>query len=164
MAKLNLLLDETAEKQNYFSAEAISKAVCGVLKQRSRYAIEVSFVSGEEIKKINNEQRGIDKVTDVLSFPMLDGIRGKSVKIADFPLDYDEELGAIFMGSIVICLKRAKEQAEEYGHSEKREINYLLVHGILHLFGYDHMTDEDKAQMRDLEEKIMAKLNLTRDI
>lgn len=164
MAKLNLLLDETAEKQNYFDVEAISKAVCRVLKQCSRYAIEVSFVNDEEIKKINDEQRGIDKVTDVLSFPMLDGIRGKSVKIADFPLDYDEELGSIFMGSIVICLKRAKEQAEEYGHSEKREINYLLVHGILHLFGYDHMTDEDKAQMRDLEEKIMTKLNLTRDV
>lgn len=164
MAKLTLVTDDTVEKPNSLDAELIGKAVCSVLKQRGRYAIEVSFASDEEIKQINNEQRGIDEVTDVLSFPMLDGIRGKSVKISDFPLDYDEDLNAVFMGSIVICLKKAKEQAKEYGHSEKREINYLLVHGILHLFGYDHMTDEDKTQMRDLEEKIMAKLDLTRDV
>lgn len=160
MAKLQLI----TEKNDYFDSEEVGKAVCSVLSQRSRYSIEVSFVTEEEIKEINKEQRGVDSVTDVLSFPMIDGIRGKSVRIADFPLDYDDETDTLFMGSIIICLQRAKEQAEEYGHSEKREITYLLVHGILHIFGYDHMIEEDKAQMRELEEKIMAKLNLKRDI
>ena len=72
------------------------------------------------------------------------------------------ENGEIFIGSVVICEERAKEQAEEYAHSYRRELNYLVVHGLCHLLGYDHMVEEDKAQMRALEEKVLGKMGITR--
>ena len=74
-----------------------------------------------------------------------------------------DEDGNIFLGSIVICEKRAREQAEEYGHSYMRELHYLAVHGLWHLLGYDHMTEEDKPEMRAKEEKILSKLGITRE-
>jgi probable rRNA maturation factor len=110
---------------------------------------------------LNRELRDTDKVTDVLSFPTLDGIKGKKLLKKDYPYDVDEE-GNLLIGSIAICVKRAKEQAEEYGHSYNRELHYLLVHGIMHCLGYDHMTDEEKAEMREKEACILAKLGITR--
>jgi probable rRNA maturation factor len=77
-------------------------------------------------------------------------------------LDYDEDEKALFLGSIAICTERAKEQAKEYGHSLERELSYLTVHGLCHLFGYDHMTDEDKKQMREKEEQILELVGVTR--
>ncbi|MCD8285910.1 MAG: rRNA maturation RNase YbeY [Clostridia bacterium] len=114
------------------------------------------------IQQLNSEMRGVDSVTDVLSFPSFDGIRGQELKVADCPYDLDED-GSIIIGSIAVCKKRCEEQAEEFGHSYERELNYLVTHGVLHLLGYDHMTDEDKAQMRTLEEQVLAKIGLTRD-
>jgi probable rRNA maturation factor len=70
--------------------------------------------------------------------------------------------GRVFLGSIAVCVKRAKEQAVEYGHSEEREITYLICHGLLHLFGYDHMVDRDKKEMRSLEETIMNNIGIKR--
>lgn len=145
---------------DYIKTEELSTAVCKILKQKEKLYIELNFVSEEEIRTLNGEQRGIDKVTDVLSFPSLDGIRGKILKAKDHPFECDDE--GLFLGSIVICIKRAAEQAEEYGHSLEREFTYLACHGTLHLFGYDHMTDEDKAEMRNLEEKIMDELKIYR--
>ena len=124
-------------------------------------AIELVFVSGEEIRSLNRDMRQTDRVTDVLSFPTLDGIKGKPLKGEDFPYDLDEE-DRLFLGSVVICKERAAEQAEEYGHSLKREMHYLLVHGIMHCLGYDHMTDEDRAEMREKEEFVLKKLGVER--
>lgn len=140
------------------------------LRKRSRAKIEsdcglsaeIIVTDEAEIRRLNAEARGIDAVTDVLSFPSLDGIRGKALKKADFPFEVDED-GNIFLGSIVICEKRAREQAEEYGHSYMRELHYLAVHGLWHLLGYDHMTEEDKPEMRAKEEKILSKLGITRE-
>jgi probable rRNA maturation factor len=125
-------------------------------------AAEVVFVEAEEIQTLNREQRQVDSITDVLSFPTLDGIRGRALHKKEFPYDMDEN-GNLFIGSIVICRQRAREQAEEYGHSYERELYYLLVHGILHCLGYDHMTDEDKAEMREKEEEILGKMGITRE-
>ncbi len=157
MASIKILCD--CPKTDFTNA---AKGVLSVLNQRSKYTVELVFAEEDEIRQVNKEQRGVDEVTDVLSFPTLDGVRGKSIKMSDFPYDYDIENGGIFLGSIMICLQRAKAQAEEFGHSQEREYNYLFVHGLLHLFGYDHMEDEDKKQMRALEEKVMDKLKLTR--
>ena len=101
-------------------------------------------------------------MTDVLSFPALDGIKGKTLKRRDYPCDVDDE-GNLFVGSIAVCKKRAAEQAEEYGHSYRRELNYLLVHGIMHCLGYDHMTEEEKSEMREKEECILGKMGITRE-
>ncbi len=140
----------------------LSKAVYKELKQTSPLTAEVVFVSAEEIQELNKTKRNIDKITDVLSFPTLDGIRGKVLDKKDYLLDLTDDGESIFIGSIAICEEKAKEQALEYGHSINREITYLLCHGLLHLMGYDHETDSDKTQMRALEDKIMDTIKVFR--
>lgn len=149
------------ENSSQIELDVLSKAVYSVTRQVDELSAEVLFVSKEEIKRLNKENRNIDSVTDVLSFPTLDGIRNKAVLKSDFPLDIDDD-DRVFLGSIVVCEERAKEQALEYGHSEKREITYLICHGLLHLLGYDHMTDSDKVEMRKLEDKIMDLIKVYR--
>ena len=143
------------------NAQAIENAMLGFVKSDVPLAVEISFVSAQEIQALNAQTRGIDKVTDVLSYPALDDIRGKALKKKEHLYDIDEE-GNLLLGCIVICLDKAKEQAEEYNHSYNRELHYLLIHGIMHCLGYDHMTDEDKAQMREKEEYVLGKLGITR--
>lgn len=118
----------------------------------SRTEISVSFVEAEEIKRLNAEYRQVDSVTDVLSFPQFDDM-------SDIP-----EEGEICLGDVVICRQRAEEQAAEFGHSFEREIIYLFTHSILHLLGYDHMTDEDKSEMRAREEEVMEYLGIGRQL
>lgn len=125
-------------------------------------AVELVFTDEAGIRKLNAGTRGKDAVTDVLSFPNLDGILQKPIRKEDFPFDTDED-GNLFLGSIVICRERAAQQAEEYGHSLRRELYYLAVHGLCHLLGYDHETDEEKAQMRAREESILSDMDIPRD-
>lgn len=154
-----LCLEEEAVDLQTASLEA---AFSEFIESDAPTTAEVVFTDGEEIRRLNREQRNVDAVTDVLSFPALEGIRGKSLHKKEFPYDVDEE-GNLFLGSVVICRERAREQAAEYGHSYERELHYLLVHGILHCLGYDHMTDEDRAQMREKEELILCKMGITRE-
>ncbi|MGN1060879.1 MAG: rRNA maturation RNase YbeY [Candidatus Coproplasma sp.] len=139
----------------------LEKAFEGEYSSDCPLSLEVIIVDKETIRDLNSRFRSIDRVTDVLSFPTLDNIRGKKLLIADYPYDTDGD-GTLFLGSIAICEEVAKEQAEEYGHSEEREFYYLATHGVCHLLGYDHMTEEDKAEMRVKEERVMAKLGLER--
>ena len=125
-------------------------------------ALEVIFVSEDEIRSLNAQTREIDKVTDVLSYPTLDGIKGKAIKGEEHPFEMDEE-GRLVIGSVAVCIQRAKEQAKEYGHSFERELNYLIVHGAMHCLGYDHMTDDDKAEMREREEFVLTKMGIKRE-
>lgn len=125
-------------------------------------AVELVFTDEAGIRKLNAETRGKDAVTDVLSFPNLDGILQKPIRKEDFPFDTDED-GNLFLGSIVICRERAAQQAEEYGHSLRRELYYLAVHGLCHLLGYDHETEDEKAQMREREEKVLSDMDIPRD-
>ncbi len=150
--------DEAFPPQN---VSALAAAMQGFVQTDVPLAIEFVFVDGKEIRRLNREMRDTDKVTDVLSFPALDGIKGETICGADFPYEIDEE-GNLMLGSVVVCCERAKEQAEEYGHSYERELHYLLVHGIMHCLGYDHMNDTEKAEMREKEEYILAKLGITR--
>lgn len=145
-----------------FDFSALSEAISGEVESDCPLAAEIMLCDEEEIRRLNREMRNIDAVTDVLSFPSIDDIRGAILKKADFPYEIDED-GNLFLGSIAICVKRAEEQAEEYGHSYARELHYLATHGLWHLLGYDHMTDSDKAEMREREEKVLEKLNLKRE-
>ncbi len=140
---------------------ALESAVGERVASNTPLAVELVFVNGEEIQRLNRETRGIDKVTDVLSYPALDLVKGEPLLGEDYPLDIDEE-GNLLIGSIAICTARAREQAEEYGHSYERELHYLLVHGILHCLGYDHMTEEEKSEMRAREEDILGALGIVR--
>ena len=141
---------------------ALEVAFSDVVEADCPLAFEFLLVDEEEICRLNRETRSIDKITDVLSYPSLDGIKGEALYADDYPYELDEE-GRLFMGSVVVCLQRAKEQAEDYGHSVERELHYLLTHGVLHCLGYDHMTDEDKAEMRKKEETILKKLGIVRE-
>ena len=148
-----------------FSSENVKnleKALDGFVSSNVKLAVEIVFVDGDEIRRLNNDNRGIDRVTDVLSFPTMDGIKGQPIYADEHPFEMDEE-DNLLIGSIAVCCDRAKEQAEEYGHSYERELHYLLVHGIMHCLGYDHMTEEDKAEMREREEFVLGKLGIKRD-
>ncbi len=141
---------------------ALEGAFSDVVEADCPLSFEFLLVDEEEIRRLNRETRSIDKVTDVLSYPSLDDIKGEVLRADDYPFEIDEE-GRLFVGSVVVCLQRAKEQAEEYGHSLERELHYLLTHGVLHCLGYDHMTDEDKAEMRGKEEYVLSKLGIVRE-
>ncbi|WP_139904071.1 rRNA maturation RNase YbeY [Clostridium thermarum] len=130
------------------------------------YQISVLLVENEEIRSINWEHRRIDKVTDVLSFPMLDYPSGKVYKEVYTDNNFDSSMldgVELVLGDIVISLERAMEQSIDYGHSFKRELTYLIIHSVLHLLGYDHMQEEDKLRMREREEYILSRFNINRD-
>ena len=137
------------------------QAVEEELGTTERYSVELLFVGEKRIKDTNRAFRGVDRVTDILSFPTTEVYAGDLPKREDYPYEVDED-GNLFLGSLMVCNKRVKQQAKEFGHSEEREINYLLCHGMLHLFGYDHINEEDKRKMREKEEAVMARMNLTR--
>ena len=122
---------------------------------------EIIFIDAEGIRRLNSRTRGIDAVTDVLSYPAFENYPHKPIYVAEHAADTDE-FGCVFIGSVAICVARAREQAREYGHSFGRELNYLAAHGICHLLGYDHIREEDKPAMRALEERVLAKLDLKR--
>lgn len=129
------------------------------------YQISLLFVDNEEIRKINRENRSIDRETDVLSFPMLDYEKDKVYKDMYLDYDFDETFmdgDELVLGDIVLSLEKALEQSKEYNHSFEREVSYLVVHSVLHLLGYDHMEEEEKKIMRNEEEKILSKMNIVR--
>ena len=134
----------------------VAKAVYKTLGQKAFFKAEIVFQDGENMQFLNKTTRGIDSITDVLSYPSMEGIRGKILT----PVECKTELEGkyIFLGSIVLCDEKIKEQAIEYDHSEKREREYLVVHGLLHLFDYDHLNDVDKKEMREKEKEVMKKL------
>ena len=120
--------------------------------------ISLSFVTAEEIHELYRQYRGVDSVTDVLSFPLLEDLN----ELYDTEEGSSEEDEPVALGDVVICLERAEEQAEEFGHSREREIVYLFTHSVLHLLGYDHMEEEEKQEMRSREEEVMTELGLSR--
>ncbi|MFI3168205.1 MAG: rRNA maturation RNase YbeY [Bacillota bacterium] len=136
-------------------AEVISSAVLSVMKIPRKVEIELYFVDSEEIRELNLQSRGIDKATDVLSFPTLE-LFEKSFKVKDYKFDINPETGNLSLGTIIICEEVMNAQSVEYGTGE-REFSYLLTHGTLHLLGYDHMQDEEKKRMREKEEKVLEK-------
>lgn len=109
----------------------------------------IIFVTKEEIHELNKQYRGVDRVTDVISFALEDA---HDVSLSDIRV----------LGDIYICIDRMKEQAIEYNHSETRELSFLTVHGLLHLLGYDHQTKEEEEVMFNLQRKILSDLNINR--
>lgn len=140
----------------------IYKATLKHFKQKDIFLVEAQTVSADEIQRLNRETRGVDSVTDVLSFPSLE-LSSLPVNKADYKEDTDPESGRVILGEIVMCMEKIASQAEEYGHSMVRETGYLFLHGLLHLLGYDHTTDDDRAKMREKEELILGSLKIDRE-
>lgn len=135
----------------YKNYRYLRKVLNGALKHLNinNAVFSIIFVDEDTIQSINKDYRNIDRVTDVISFAFED--TGKLV--------YNN---VRLLGEIYICIPRMKEQAIEYGHSEKRELSFLSVHGLLHLLGYDHMTKEDEKVMFALQELILDEQNIKR--
>lgn len=148
---------------------AIKRLLQGALKylgQPSRdIEMSVSIVSPEEIQRLNKEFRNVDAVTDVLSFPTFDNPTRQILSVVTCSADaINPATGKINIGDVIICLDRAKEQAVSYGHSLKRELSFLALHGMLHLLGYDHIEPYDEKQMNELQDTILNKMHLTREV
>ena len=142
--------------------EAIIKAVveeCFKIEKMedTKLYISITLTTPENIKKYNKQFRNIDQETDVLSFPMFE--KGELEEI----IKNNNHKNADILGDMVISIPRVKKQAEEYGHSFERELAYMVVHSFYHLIGYDHIKEEDKKLMREKEEFVLNRLNITRD-
>lgn len=142
--------------------EQFQRVICAVLDAETVSCdceVNVLVTDDAAIHEINLDMRGVDRPTDVLSFPMFDLTPGEKPTGEDA----DPATGLVPLGDMVISLERARAQAAEFGHSVRREVCYLTVHSVLHLLGYDHMDEgEMKAQMRGREEAILAELGITR--
>ena len=148
-------MNDTDTPITYKLKRLVRRAVCESLEYESFYndaEVSVTFTDNEGIRALNAEYRGIDKETDVLSFPLTDFEGGEEP-----PADE----AAISLGDIVVSLEKARTQAEEFGHSFQREVAFLCVHSMLHLLGYDHVdSDEDDAEMRRRQSEILVKMGL----
>lgn len=128
--------------------------------------VSVTLTTGEEVKRLNQEFRGIDKTTDVLSFPM-----AEYENPADFSFlekegadDYfNPETGEFLLGDIVLSVEKIREQAEAYGHCLKRELAFLTAHSMLHLMGYDHIEEDERALMEERQRLLMKTLDIPRE-
>ncbi len=114
--------------------------------------VSVTLTDDEKIRVINREHRNIDKPTDVLSFP----------QYTPEEIDTFESNDEVVLGDIVISAERARAQSIEYGHSYTRELAFLAVHSVLHLLGYDHMTEEEDKAMREMQKFVLDSINITR--
>ncbi len=123
--------------------------------------VGVTLVDAARIREMNREYRHIDRPTDVLSFPMLEYAAPEDFShVTDD--DFNPDSGELILGDIVLCAEKIKEQAAEYGHSELREFAFLIVHSMLHLFGYDHESDAEREAMEQRQREIMDALEIAR--
>lgn len=152
MEQIEIITDGIEEKIEY--KEIIKEVLSKCFKEEelgNHISITVTLTNPENIRNINRKYRQIDNPTDVLSFPMYEKEEISEVK---------QQKYEVILGDIVISIPKVEEQAEEYGHSFKRELSYMVVHGFYHLMGFDHMKEEEKAEMREKEENILGKLNI----
>ncbi|MBR6488392.1 MAG: rRNA maturation RNase YbeY, partial [Clostridiales bacterium] len=150
----------------------LAEAICSedylslqVLHTMKEAYVTLTFVTPDEIREVNSEQRGMDKETDCLSFPMFDIKNGTFSEIpsaGDYETDEDGN-EALCYGDILINLSAAKTQSEQFGHSFEREVIFLVAHSLLHLFGYDHIEKKDEAVMISKQKRLMAALGLAFD-
>jgi len=171
MKELNINIDLDDEVVNYCSnkiesdikiKEYIYSIVEAVANEENldfeEISVSISSASKEDIRKINKEYRDIDKVTDVLSFPIFTKEELKDI----MNKEVDKKIKHIELGDIILCLDVVEEQSIEYGTGFLREILYMITHGMCHLVGYDHIEPEDKKEMRTKEEKILKRIGVER--
>ena len=155
--KINLVFEQLS-LQKFTISSIIRKCIQETLRAEgiaTKCEINVLVTNDAGIQTINRESRGIDRPTDVLSFPMFQLEAGNPPK--DWAAYEDPETGLVPLGDMCISLERAMAQAQEFGHSVRREVGYLTIHSMLHLLGYDHLDEgEQKRQMRAREETIAA--------
>ena len=166
---MTLFLENETDKIFTFDVEETARQVIeGVLDMEDcpyETQVNVLLTDNEGIREYNREYRSIDRETDVLSFPNLEfetpGVyEVKEEQEADC---FDPDTGELILGDIIISVDRVAEQAESYGHSQRREFAFLVAHSMLHLSGYDHMESEEAKVMEAKQEQVLQKLGITRD-
>ena len=160
-------IENETEEQFQFDYEELIRSVIGAALEYEAcpYDAEVEIVLTDNagIHEINLQQRNIDRPTDVLSFPMAEYETPADFDGLEAQEDvYDPDSGEYMMGDIMISMDKVKEQADLYGHSEKRELGFLVAHSMLHLMGYDHMEDAERLVMEKRQEEILNSIGLTR--
>ena len=163
---MTIYFENEQDKEIPFDCEELVKTVifAAVKAENCPYEVLVSVVITDNaaIQEANKEFRGIDKATDVLSFPAHQYETPSDFEDL-YDDDFDMETGELILGDIMISYERAQEQAKEYGHSIKREIAFLTAHSVLHLCAYDHETDEERLLMEEKQEAVLQSLGITRD-
>ncbi|ART77325.1 rRNA maturation RNase YbeY [Sutcliffiella horikoshii] len=151
------MLDETTKLTDEQWEDIKNLLIFAVEKESVKAGAELSvtFVDNDRIQEINREYRDKDRPTDVISFAM------EELGEGEIEIHYDEEAPRM-LGDIIISIPKAEEQAEEYGHSVKRELGFLALHGLLHLLGYDHENETDEKIMFDKQKEILDAYGLTR--
>lgn len=144
--------------------EDVIKTAFKVLGQPTKnIKYNLYVVSKAFIHDLNLSSRGVDRATDVLSFPTTDIKVGEVLDLDKFKLDIDPMDNSLLVGEIFICNEVAKAQAKKYNHSYRREFCFLFLHGVLHCLGYDHIDENDRVIMEDLQDKILNKCKIFRD-
>ena len=152
-----------------FSVEEITRKVAErvLYVEECPYEVQINLllVDNEGIHQFNLEYRGVDRETDVLSFPNLDFEQEGSFEIAEEEEAdcFDPDTGELILGDIILSVDRIKEQAQEYGHSLLREFAFLVAHSMYHLCGYDHMEEDEARVMEEKQEAVLSYLGITRD-
>ncbi|MBO5597510.1 MAG: rRNA maturation RNase YbeY [Oribacterium sp.] len=154
-------IDFEVEKRLDLQFEDIINEIieAAITYEKCPYECEISVVitDDEGIHQLNKEARGIDSPTDVLSFPMVDWETPADFDVIDEEDSdiFNPDSGELLLGDIVLNQNRIESQAEEYGHTERRELAFLVAHSMLHLFGYDHMEDDERVEMERRQKEIL---------
>lgn len=161
--------NETEVQFDFDIKEILDKLMEEVLKiEACPYEAQVNMLitDNEGIREYNRQYRKIDESTDVLSFPMISFETESDFEVVESQEAdcFDPESGELILGDIIISAQKVKEQAEKFGHSEKREMAFLIAHSLLHLCGYDHMTEEEAEIMEKKQENVLKLLGITRNI
>lgn len=168
---MTILMENETQEEIDFDYEKVFRQVIGqaAAQEECPYEFEVNLTltDNEGIRELNRDFRELDVPTDVLSFPMIEyetpgdfsHLEGEEYQLTCF----HPETGELLIGDIVVSVERAKEQAREYGHSLKREMSFLVAHSMLHLFGFDHMEEEERVIMEEKQEQILQSLGIVRD-
>ncbi|MDF2588361.1 MAG: hypothetical protein K0S41_2202 [Anaerocolumna sp.] len=158
---------ETEIELDFDYKSIIEKVVDKALDQEGcPYEVELNVIltDNQEIRLINKDYRDIDAPTDVLSFPMLDYTTPSDFSGLEEDEDnyFNPESGELMLGDIIVSVEKVIEQAKEYGHSNERELAFLIAHSMMHLFGYDHMEDDERIIMEEKQRNVLEELNINR--
>ena len=168
---MTVFIENEIEAKFDFDYESVIKSV---IEEAVSYVncpyevnVEVTITDNDTIQSINRENRDIDRPTDVLSFPM---VEYQEAGEFDFLEDekiaceyFEPDTGELMLGDIIISVDEVYSQAEEYGHTVKRELAFLVAHSMLHLSGYDHMEDDERIEMENKQSEILSNIGITRD-
>lgn len=165
---MTICIEAETEVTFPFDYKELANKVISYTMEREDFPFEaeinLTLVDEPTIANINQEYRQINKSTDVLSFPMISYEQAGDFSDIEDDLEdnFNPDTGEVILGDIIICVPKVFAQADEYGHSVEREFAFLIVHSMLHLFGYDHMTPDEAAFMENKQSEILSEMKILR--